>query len=71
MQNSLGIPGWEEFEELEEILSTLHGWEPQEGAGHVPGSLGEQEGWGGTATGQALGEAHLENCCLGAVYLPC
>lgn len=51
MQNSLGTPGWEEFEELEENLSSLRGWEPQGGAGHVPGSLGEQEGWGGTAGG--------------------
>ena len=69
MQNGLGTPGWEGFEELEEILSNLHCWVPQEAAGHVLGSLGEQERWGGTTAGQALGEAHLGNRCLGAVYL--
>lgn len=40
VQNGLGTAGWEGFWELEEILSSLRGWVPQDSAGHVQGSLG-------------------------------
>jgi len=67
VQSSLGTPGWEEFEELEEILSCLHGWVPPEAARHVPWTLGKQEGGGGTAAEQILGEAHTGGCVLTVV----
>lgn len=69
VQNGLDTSGWEGAEEIEGILSSPHGYMPQEAAEHVLGSLDEQERWGGSAAGQVLVETHLGNFCLVACLL--